>query len=78
MKRSFNTLKGVGRPCDMDDNHMLSLIEQKMCIEDRKIWSRELEKEKSLASLQGLMSWMETEMKSRMRATAPLRYVGSI
>ena len=32
---------------------------------------------KSLASLQGLMSWMETKMKSRMRATAPLRSAGS-
>ena len=77
VKRSFNTLKGVGRPYDMDNNHMLSLIEQKMCVEDRKIWSRELEKEKGLASLEGLMSWMETEMKSRMRATAPLRNAGS-
>ena len=61
----------------MDNNHILSLIEQKMCVEDRKIWAREVEKEKSLASLHGLMSWMETEMKSRMRATAPLRSAGS-
>ena len=60
----------------MDNNHILSLIEQKMCVEDRKIWAREVEKEKSLASLQGLMSWIETEMKSRMRATAPLRSAG--
>ena len=77
VKRSFNTLKGVGRPYDMDDNHILPLNEQKMCVEDIKIWAREVEKEKSLASLQGLMSWMETEMKSRMRATAPLRSAGS-
>ena len=48
-----------------------------MCVEDRKIGAREVEKEKILASLQGLMSWMETEMKSRMRATAPLRSAGS-
>jgi hypothetical protein len=77
VKRSFNTLKGVGRPYDMNNNHVLSLIEQKMCVEDRKIWSREVEKEKSLANLQGLMSWMETDMKSRMRATAPLRSAAS-
>ena len=48
-----------------------------MCVEDRKIWACKVEKEKSLASLQGLMSWVETEMKSRMRATAPLRSAGS-
>ncbi|CAB4032698.1 PREDICTED: uncharacterized protein LOC107337338, partial [Paramuricea clavata] len=73
VKRSFNTMKGVGKPHDMDNNHMLSLIEQKMCVEDRKIWARELERNEKPASLQGLIAWMETEMKSRMRATAPLR-----
>ncbi|CAB4032034.1 E3 ubiquitin- ligase UBR7, partial [Paramuricea clavata] len=64
---------GVGKPHDMDNNHMLSVIEQKMCVEDRKIWARELERNEKPASLQGLIAWMETEMKSRMRATAPLR-----
>ncbi|CAB4004705.1 PREDICTED: uncharacterized protein LOC107337338, partial [Paramuricea clavata] len=73
VKRSFNTMKGVGKPHDMDNNHMLSLIEQKMCVEDRKIWARELERNEKPANLQGLIAWMETEMKSRMRATAPLR-----
>ena len=73
VKRSFNTMKGVGKPQDMDNNHMLSLIEQKMCVDDRKIWARELERNEKPASLQGLIAWMEMEMKSRMRATAPLR-----
>ena len=73
VKRSFNTLKGVGKPQDMDNNHMLSLIEQKMYVDDRKMWARELERNEKLASLQGLIAWMETEMKSRMCATAPLR-----
>ncbi len=76
VKHSFNTMKGVGRPHDLDNNHMLSFIEQKMCIDDRKIWACELEREDKPASLQRLMSWMETEMKSRMRATAPLRRPG--
>ena len=39
VKRSFNTMKEVGRPSDMDNNHMLSLTEQKMCVDDRKTWS---------------------------------------
>ena len=77
VKHSFNTMKGVGRPHDLDNNHMLSLIGQNMCIDDRKIWACESEREdKPPASLQCLMSWMETEMKSRMRATAPLRSPG--
>ena len=73
VKRCYNTLKEVGVPNDMDNSHMLSIIEQKMCTDDRKVWSRDLERERKPATLQGLLSWMSVEMKSRMRATAPLR-----
>ena len=73
VKRCYNTLKEVGVPNDMDNSHMLSIIEQKMCMDDRKVWSRDLERERKPATLQGLMDWMSVEMKSRMRATAPLR-----
>ena len=73
VKRFYNTLKEVGLPSDMDNSHMLSIIEQKVCCDDRKVWSRELERTNQPATLLGLMSWMTAEMKSRMRATAPLR-----
>ena len=73
VKRSYNTLKEVGLPNDMDNSHMLSIIEKKMCADDRKVWSRDLEKDNKTASLHGLMTWMNVEMKSRMRASAPLR-----
>lgn len=73
VKRSYNTLKEVGLPSDMDNSHMLSIIEQKMCVDDRKVWARDLEREKKPATLHALMSWMTVEMKSRMRATAPIR-----
>ena len=73
VKRCYNTLKDVGLPSDMDNSHMLSLIEQKMCVDDRKVWSRDLEKTNQPATLLGLMTWMTAEMKSRMRATVPLR-----
>ena len=73
VKRCYNTLKEVGVPMDMDNSHMLSIIEQKMCTNDRKVWARDLEKEKSSPTLKALMSWMTVEMKSRMRATAPIR-----
>ena len=48
-----------------------------MCVDDRKVWSRELQKDKKPASLKGLMDWMSSEMKSRMRATAPIRTTGN-
>ena len=73
VKRCYNTLKEIGIPSDMDNSHMLSIIEQKMCADDRKVWSRDLERENKPATLHGLMSWMTIEMKSRMRATAPVR-----
>ena len=73
VNRSYNTLKEVGIPSDMNNSHMLSIIEQKMCADDRKIWARDLEREKKTPTLQALLSWMTVEMKSRMRATAPIR-----
>ena len=73
VKRSFNTLKEVDHQKDMDNNHMLALIEQKMVPDDRKVWARHLETTKNEATLENMMSWMASEMKSRMRATTPLR-----
>ena len=35
VRRSFNTLSEVGRQNDMDNNHMLAIIEEKMCSDDR-------------------------------------------
>ena len=53
--------------------NIVPIIEQKICSDDRKVWSRFLETTKCHATLEALMSWMTSEMKSRMRATAPLR-----
>ena len=78
VKRSFNTLKEVGSQNDMDNSHMLSIIEQKLCPDDRKVWSRDLERQGGKATLEQLMNWMNIEMKSRMRATAPLRSSKSV
>ena len=76
VQRSFSTIKEVGRPYDMDNNHMLAIIEQRMCVDNRKVWVRHLEYRGGEATLVQLIAWMNTEMKSRMRATAPLRSTG--
>ena len=73
VNRSYNTLKDVGQPNDMDNSHMLSVIERKMSADDRKVWARELERDKKPATLQALLNWMTMGMKSRMRAAAPIR-----
>lgn len=53
VKRCY-MLKEVGLPSDMDNSHMLFIIEQKMCAGDRKVWARDLEKEKKPATLHAL------------------------
>ncbi len=73
VRRSFNTLNEVDRPHDMDNNHMLAIIDQRMCSKDRKTWARHLEKEKIQPKLSDLIDWMNGEMKSRMGAAAFLR-----
>ncbi|XP_070548333.1 uncharacterized protein [Ptychodera flava] len=73
VRRSYNVLKEVGRPHDMDNNHVLAMIEKKMSADDRKVWFRLLETENQSATMEALMAWMTQEMKSRMRAAAPLR-----
>ena len=73
VREEGNSDFNVGLPSDMDKSHMLSLIEQKMRADDRKVWSRHLEKTKQPTTLNQLVTWMTVEMKSQMRATAPLR-----
>ncbi|XP_071941071.1 uncharacterized protein [Antedon mediterranea] len=71
INRSYNTLKEAGRPNDMDNNQVLAMIEQKLSIEDKKVWFRHLDdKEETLIEL---INWMMGEMKSRMRAAAQVR-----
>ena len=69
VNRSYNTLKEVDRSHDMDNNHMLASIEQKMSTDNRKVWSRDLEREKKQATLENIMA-------SRMRASPPPRNQG--
>jgi len=73
VRRSYNTLREGGVPNDVGNSHMLSVIKQKMGTDDRKVWSRDLERECKKATLKTLVDWKTGEMKSRMRATAPLR-----
>ncbi|XP_071481170.1 uncharacterized protein [Diadema antillarum] len=71
--RSYNTLKEVGRTGDMDNSHMLALVERKMTSNDRKVWFRYLQRDRQEATFEALRTWMSGEMKMRLRASAPLR-----
>ena len=65
VRRCYNMLKEVAIPSDMDNSYMLYMIEQKMCPDDRKVWSRDLEREGKPATFNSLINWMTVEMKSR-------------
>ena len=55
-------LQYVGLPVDMNNSHMLSTMEHKMCVDDRKIWGEIWKRKKTPATLEALMNWLEFEM----------------
>ena len=57
-KRCYNTFKENGVQNDLDNRHMLSIIEKKKYASDRNVWSRDLKREKKQATLYALMCWM--------------------
>ena len=71
---SHSTLKEVGTQNDLNNSHMLAVIEKKMCAEDVKVLLRKIDSAGGVATLEGLL-WMSCEMKLHMRATAPMRSV---
>ncbi|XP_063970046.1 uncharacterized protein LOC129255891 [Lytechinus pictus] len=73
VRRSYHCLQAVNRPQDMDNSQVLALIERKMHVDDRRVWFRHLEQDGKPACLSYLIEWMTSEMKSRMRAAAPVR-----
>lgn len=68
-----NILKQVGKKSDLNNNHMLAIIEMKLTTDDRKVYARNLQQKGEEASLEGLLGFLTDEMKSRMRATALVR-----
>ena len=68
VRRSYNILKEIKRPQDMDSTHVMSLIERKMGEDDLRVWARHLNSEKCEPSMENLLSWMELEMTARMRS----------
>ena len=69
-------LAEVGRRSDMNNNHMLAIIEQKLFSDDRKVWSRFCGKYKERSHTRMLISWMTNKMRSRMRASYSVTAVG--
>ncbi|XP_033646409.1 uncharacterized protein LOC117305639 [Asterias rubens] len=73
VRRSFNVLKQVGKESDMNNNHMLAMIEKKLTPEDRKVYARIEQQSSEQANLEGLLKFLENETKTRRRVSASIR-----
>ena len=77
VRRSYNILKEVKRPQDIDNTHVISLIERKMTKDDLKVWARHIYLQKLEPSMANLLNWMEEEMTARLRSGATIRKISS-
>ena len=72
-RRSYNILKEVKREQDIDNTHVISLMERKMTMDDLRVWARHLNSRKLEPSMKNLLEWMEEEMTARIRSGATIR-----
>jgi hypothetical protein len=77
VRRSYNILKEIKRPQDIDNTHVISLIERKLTKDDQKIWARSINQQKIEPSMVALLEWLEEEMTARMRSSAVIRKAAS-
>ena len=77
VRRSYNILKEVKRPQDIDNTHVISLIERKMTKEDLRVWARHIHVQKLEPSMCNLLNWMDEEMTARFRSGAAIRKTGN-
>jgi hypothetical protein len=76
LKRSLNTLKEVGRENDMNNNNDMLAITEQRCMRMIAKYGHATWKVARVRlhwRHKTLILWMTCEMKSRVRATAPVR-----
>ena len=78
VRRSYNILKEVKRPQDIDNTHVISLIERKMPKDDLRVWARHIYVQKLEPSMTNLLRWMDKEMTARLRSGAAVRKTGNL
>lgn len=55
VRRSYNILKEVKRPHDIDNTHVISLIERKMPKDDLRVWARHIYDQKLEPSMTNVL-----------------------
>ncbi|CAM1296449.1 Uncharacterised protein r2_g576 [Pycnogonum litorale] len=78
IRTSYHILKQIGRPSDIDNNAMLSRIEQKLTYEAKLEWARHLDRNDiDNPTLLDLQEWLSSEKRTQIRIGAAIRSVGS-
>ena len=77
VRRSYNILKEVKRPQDIDNTHVISLIERKMTKEDLRVWARHIYVQKLEPSMCNFLKWMDEEMTAHFRSGVAIRKTGN-
>ena len=57
----------------MNNNHILAIVEWKMCSSDRKVGARHIESKKNKGTIETLMTWLTVERKFEIRAVPPIK-----
>ena len=78
IRQSFYILKEVKRPQDLDNTHIISLIERKLTRGDLKVWARHINNQNLDPSMHNLLAWMENEMTAHPRSGATIRKTGTM
>ena len=65
--------KGSETPQDIDNTHVISLIERKMTKDYVKIWALHIHSQRLEPSMKNLLKWMDEEMTARLRSGATIR-----
>ena len=66
------------RPQDIDNTLVISLIGQKMPMDDFRVWARNIYVQKLERSMTNLLRWMDEEMTARLRSGAAVRKTGNL
>ena len=66
VRLSYKILKEVKRPQDMDNTHVISLVEGRMTKDGLRVWARHVNLHKLEPSMFNFLSWMEEEMSARL------------
>ena len=62
VRRSYNILKEVKCPQDIDNTHVISLIKRKITKEDLRVWAHHIYMQKLQPLMCNLLKWMDEEM----------------